>query len=36
MARRVGVWLIFLPVLLGLLLLVYLFVSAGAALLERS
>jgi len=34
--RRAAVWLIFLPVLIGLLLLVYLFVSSGAMLFKAS
>ncbi|HUT50748.1 MAG TPA: hypothetical protein VM325_15525 [Alphaproteobacteria bacterium] len=36
LGRRAAVWLIFLPVLMGLLLLIYLFISSGAMLLEAS
>ena len=36
LGRKAGVWLIFLPVLIGLLLLIYLFISAGAGMLEAS
>ena len=34
--HRAAAWLIFLPVLIGLLLLIYLFISSGAKLLEAS
>ena len=34
--RRAAVWLIFLPVLIALVLLIYLFVSSGAMLFEAS
>ena len=36
LGRRAGAWLLFLPVLIAVLLLLYLFISAGATLLEGS
>jgi len=36
LGRRAGAWLLFLPVLIAVLLLLYLFISAGATLLEAS
>jgi hypothetical protein len=36
LGRRAGVLLVVLPLLIGLLLLIYLFISAGATMLEAS
>jgi len=36
LGRRAGAWLLFLPVLIAVLLLLYLFISAGATLLDAS